>query len=240
MLQSDTYADPATIAPINLHNCGSSLLRHLRQQPADALILQLGNYETLASIKRHIRSVLHLSHQKHHSEGDSDEQIDPGTTFLSTPSWRLRVFSKQIYGHSLGHLHPPLFDAVAFRHNAEQLLANLEQLQANAPRLVVFLSPIPCADPLIRRYRHQASQILCDLCRSFSPHLSFRLRYLDTEYALGLDSRNASRNVLRSGIFADDLHLNGKGHQILGDTLAAIMQNDACFAVQENRIPSLQ
>jgi hypothetical protein len=235
MLQSDPYADPWTIAPVNLHNC-SSLLCHLREHPADAVVLQFGNYETLASVKRHIRSILHLHRQYHHSENDSDKQLDPDTTFFSTPTWRLRVFTKRIYGHSLGHIHPPLFDAAAFRRNAEKLLSDLASLESNAPRLVVFLSPIPCADPLIRRYRHQAAHILDDLCNTASPRLPFRLRYLDTEHALGLDSRNA----LSLGIFADDLHLNRKGHRILGDTLASIMQHYLCFDAQEDRMHSLQ
>jgi len=118
MLQPDPFADPSTIAPINLRNC-SSLLWHLHQQPTDLVILQLGNYETLASIKKHIRSVLHLSKQTHYTESSSDGQLDPDTVFSTTLLWRLRVLSKQIYGRSLGHTHPPLFDAVSFRHHVK-------------------------------------------------------------------------------------------------------------------------
>ena len=234
MLQSDPCADPFTIAPINLRNC-TSLLSHLREHPADMLILQLGNYETLASIKKHLRAILHLNRQPHHSGSDTNKQLDPDTNFYSSTAWRFRVLSKRIYGHSLGHLHPPLFDARAFRKQAMQLISDLEGLQYCAPRLVVFLSPIPCADPLIRHYRHKASRIFYDLCNNASPHLPFQLRYLDTEHALGLDSHNA----YSLGVFADDLHLNRKGHQILGSTLATIM-HDPCFATQEEHTHSFQ
>jgi hypothetical protein len=236
MLQLAPYADPSTIAPINLRNCSTSLLCHLREHPADAVILQLGNYETMGSVKKHIRSILHLNRHGHDSSRSKETNLDPDAVFPSTTAWRLRVLSKQIYAHSFGHIHPPLFDADSFRRHAEQLFSDLEHLQASAPKLVVFLSPIPCADPLIRHYRHEAARILGNLCSNASTHLPFRLRYLDTEQALGLNSRN----VLSTGIFADDLHLNRKGHEILGNTLAAIMQHDPCFAVQEDRMHSMQ
>jgi hypothetical protein len=233
MLESGRYADSSTIAPINLRNC-SSLLCHLSEKPADIVILQLGNYETLASIKKHLRSVFHLSH-KHYSsyESNSDTQINPDTVFPFTPAWRLRVLFKQIYGRSLGHIHPPLFDSEAFRLYSEQLLADLERLQASAPKLVVFLSPIPCGDPLISYYRCQAARILSNLCSNAPAYLPFRVRYLDTAQALGIGPGTA--DALSAGIFADDLHLNRRGHQLLGRTLASILQQDPCLAPSEDR-----
>jgi hypothetical protein len=237
MLQSNPYAVPATIAPINLRNC-SSLLGHLKQHSTDAVILQFGNYETLASVKKHIRAVLHLGRQPHHSENDSDGQLNPDTVFPSTPGWRIRVLSKQIYSYSLGRIHPPLFDAKAFRRHSEKLLADLAQLEACAPKLIVFLSPIPCADSLIRHYRCQAARILSDLCSNAPADLPFRLRFLDTTQALGIGPRTAG--ALNAGVFADDLHLNGKGHQLLGNALARFLRDDPCLAPHEESVDQLQ
>jgi lysophospholipase L1-like esterase len=225
MLEAIPPATLATIAPVNLRNC-APLIPHLRQQPADVVILQLGNYETLASIRKHLRAVLRLSRPSSSSklEGDAGVPLEPDTIFPPTAPWRLRVLSKQLYGMSIGRMDPPLFDAKTFRHSAEQLLSNLAQLHESAPKLLIFLSPIPTADPLIRRYRSQAAEILNDLCSKAPDNLPFRVHYLDSAAALGIGHQN--KQALTAGIFADDLHLNRRGHLLLGNALASVLQQN--------------
>lgn len=221
MLHDFHCENSSTLAPINLRNC-TSLLQLLRQQPADIVVLQFGNYETLASIKKHLRAILHLSRQKHGSSESTGWQLPPDALFSSTPLWRLRGLCKMAYGRTLGHIRPALFDANSFGCQCEQLLSDLEHLQENAPRLVIFLSPIPCADPLISCYRRQAARIIRRLCDAASPRLPFHVCYVDSAQALGITPQTTQ--ALRARIFADDLHLNGRGHLLLGIALATILQ----------------
>lgn len=221
MLHDCHCENSSTVAPINLRN-SSSLLQLLRQQPADTVILQFGNYETMASIKKHIRAVLHLG-RKYHCSENSGLQVPPDTLFISTLPWRLRVLCKLAYGYTLGHIPPALFDARAFRRQCEQLLSDLEHLE-DTPRIVIFLSPIPCADPLINRYRCQAAQIIRCLCDAASPRLPFHVRYVDSAQVLGITPQITQ--ALHTRVFADDLHLNGRGHLLLGLGLATILQTN--------------
>jgi lysophospholipase L1-like esterase len=230
VLSSAPPATLSTLAPVNLRNC-TALIPLIRRQPADVVILQLGNYETLASIKKHLRAVLRFSRSaQSRQESDTGIQLEPDTDFQSTPTWRRRVLYKQIYSKSLGQMSPPLFDSEAFRLRYTQVLTEL-QSETHAPRLIVALSPIPCADHLIRHYRYQAAEILRQVCSDLPPHPTSRVHYLDSAQALGIDGRNTE--LLAAGIFADDLHLNRRGHLLLGNALASVLQQNLWVALTE-------
>jgi lysophospholipase L1-like esterase len=230
MLSSAPTATLSTLAPVNLRNC-SALIPLIRLQPADVVILQLGNYETLASIKKHLRSVLRFRRSaQSRQESDIGIQLEPDTNFQSTPTWRRRIFYKQIYSKSLGHMSPPLFDSEAFRLHHTQVLTEL-QSETHAPRLIVALSPIPCADHLIRHYRSQAAEILRQVCSNLPPHPTSQVHFFDSAQALGIDGRNIE--TLAAGIFADDLHLNRRGHLLLGNALASVLQQNLWAVVTE-------
>jgi lysophospholipase L1-like esterase len=223
MLAAAPPATLSTIAPVNLRNC-SPLIPHLRQHPADVVILQLGNYETLASIKKHLRAVLRLRRPaQSQQESDVGVPLEPDTVFESTPAWRRRVLSKQLYAGSIGRMNPSLFDGEAFRLRYEKLLTDL-QSETNAPRLIVALSPIPCADHLIRHYRSQAAEILRQICNKVPSQSSIRVHYLDSAHALGIGHR--STHALSASIFANDLHLNRRGHLLLGNALASVLHQN--------------
>ena len=230
MLASAPPATLSTLAPVNLRN-RTPLLPLLREQPADVVILQLGNYETLASIKKHLRAVLRLSPPaQSRQESDTGVPLDADTVFRPTPAWRRRVLSKQLYSRSFGYMSPPLFDAETFRLRYAQLLADL-QSETHAPRLIVALSPIPCADHLIRNYRSQAAEILRQVCNELPLRLTSRVHYLDSAQALGIENQNTQ--ALSAGIFADDLHLNRRGHLLLGNALASVLHQNLWATLPE-------
>ncbi len=232
-------AQSTTIAPVNVRNA-SIMLGRLRQQPADILILQFGNYETLASIRKHLRATLRLRKQgnagqstvsgrKHSSEKDTGVPLPPDTIFHPTLPWRLRVLSKELYSHATLDVVPPLFDARGFQLRCRQLLLDLAQTLPNPPRHVVFLSPIPCADHLICHYRMQATEIIHTVCDQAPRTLPFHVHFLDCARALGV--RNSVRQSFAAGVYADDLHLNRHGHQLLGDALSNLLQHIAVPSV---------
>ncbi len=231
MLAEIGSAELTTIAPVNLRHY-IPLTTHLQQQSADVLILQLGNYETLASIKKHIRAVLRAKRQSRlvASQSSSCENVkrdtaalDPDTVFQPTAAWRLRVFGKQLYSATVGHLRPLLFDAAKLERSYERLISELLHSPSGAPAFIIVMAPIPCADHLIRRCRLQASEILQRLSNGFSQQFPSRVLFLDSARALGVDARTDLSSA--ESVFADDLHLNRRGHLALGTALTALIRN---------------
>ena len=217
----------STVAPLNLRNY-PRLLEHLRQQPADVLILQLGNYETMGSIPEHFRATFHIGPSSRSSDSKSKTiasdvgiPVKPDAVFLPSTTWRLRVLVKQVYSLAATNLNSPLFDAEDFRLRCEEMLTAISESAPNGPRHIIFLSPIPCADHLIRRNRSHAAEIVREVCRETASHFRPKLHYLDSAEALGIGHR--TRQLFAVGIFADDLHLNRRGHHLLGSALAPLL-----------------
>jgi len=225
-LGSTPHVTLSTVAPLNLRNY-PRLLKHLRQQPADVLILQLGNYETLGSIPKHFRTTFRIGRRSGISStgsktivGDVGIPVKPDSVFFPSTAWRLRILAKQVYSLAATKLNSPLFDAEDFRLLCQEFLAGVSE-SSSGPKHIIFLSPLPCADHMIRRNRSQAAEIVRKTCRESASHFRPQLHYLDSSEALGIGHQ--TQQLFAAGIFADDLHLNSRGHHLLGRALASLL-----------------
>lgn len=226
-LSATPHATFSTVAPLNLRNY-RVLLKHLYEQPADVLILQMGNYETMGSIPNHFRKTFSIgrrsgspSSNSKSTSGDAQIPLEPDAVFLPSTTWRLRILAKQVYSLAASGLNQPVFDAEDFRLRCREILTALSESAATRPRHIIFLSPIPCADHLIRRHRSHAAEIVREVCGEVAPDIRPKLYFLDSREALGISRR--SRQLFAAGIFADDTHLNRRGHHLLGSALASLL-----------------
>jgi lysophospholipase L1-like esterase len=74
---------------------------------------------------------------------------------------------------------------------------------------------------MIRRNRSQAAEIVRKTCRESASHFRPQLHYLDSSEALGISHQ--TQQLFAAGLFADDLHLNSRGHHLLGSALASLL-----------------
>ncbi len=212
------------IAPIGLGNPSRLFDQLQHDPPPDIAILQFGNYEVPRPIAKHARAVLSqslLSKAITRSSLSSKRpwlSLPPNHVFEPTPGWHARVALKSAYASAAQYLNPPLYDASAVRERLRWLLSQVAPFKVP---ITVVLTPLPCADHMARNFRIAAAPIFHEESARAG------VLSLDTAAALGYSARKPRSFE----IYADDRHLNLRGHQLLASALTELLEAHVPSAV---------
>lgn len=199
------------ISPIHLGHAGKVVLHCARTRP-NTLVLQLGHFETTLRVRSN-----NVSHPKKGTTGDPSSNSAPPKALFRTRIQRLTWDAKNIIKLQiavlLGKSH---FDAKEVNCRLSAFCDEIAGL--GLPR-VILLSPLPCADRVTLRNRLK----LLDHFRAQGERPGFV--YLDVMSSL-------LAAAFGKDIYYDAIHLNHKGHALLGQLVGqAVMEqatNPAC------------
>jgi hypothetical protein len=176
----------------------------------DLLVLQLGSYETCLRVSVRVkRSVRTLAPVLLAGEPDANDWVPaPNRVVREDVNWRAHSLARGVGDWLTGHR---LVDLPTQRRHLTTFLDRVGALPL--PRVLV-LSPLPCADPTILRYRRRFAPTFAaeSAARGFG--------YLDAFECLS--TRDSPR--VGAALFADRIHLSALGHRLLGGLLATAIE----------------
>jgi hypothetical protein len=172
----------------------------IRNTRPEVTILQLGNYETTVTFRKYFREKLGFKKAK---EIPAQSHLPPETIFRQTWLWKAKCGIKLIADTFLRH------DLVDFGRMESAFAELFDAIQIERAGEVIVLAPLPCADPLYMRYRNRLSVMMQRLARTNGFHF----------IPSPLGEENHDR------YFGDATHLNALGQELLGNTVAAIVES---------------
>jgi hypothetical protein len=161
----------------------------------DILVLQLGNYESITNFKKFFNKKLGINLNKKNK--NSIVSSVPTHDFIPDFKWHIKNNLKYIIDSLFFHKVVDLKEVenklkIFFHTVSEQKIKN-----------VIVLSPLPCKDLTVYKYREHINKMIKETAENFGFYffdvLNFEKQYSHSDY-----------------IFTDPIHLNKKGHEILG------------------------
>ena len=213
-----TLVNEMAAAPINLGQVQAVKKVCDRSKP-DILILQMGHFETTKPILRRLSNGVPLQ------RGDQPENMLATsrpkaffTTRAKTAIWDIKNFLKLVLS----------LMSVTNRFDPKQVERELQAFVGVIARLnismVVLLSPLPCADWVTLRRRKSV--------------LKFFRREADRAGFLYLDVMNKMLAAVRGkNLYFDPIHLNEKGHALLGQLIVDCILHDARHSSGQSEKP---
>lgn len=185
-----------------LYSKPHSMVAALKDFAPDVVLLQIGNYESLPKMKQWLMRRLHMTSRYTRQSGSGDRNWTPLPDVTLRPSlaWWTKIVTKQVVDNVLGH---PFLDEFAERDRLQKF-AGL--IATHRIPCVILLSPLPCADPTVMQYRRRLGQIFSQVAEF---HGFTYVDVMDKLVSL-VDERR------KFAIYADQIHLNAVGHQLLG------------------------
>lgn len=174
------------------------ICRQIGERKPDCVVLQLGHLELCGGSAPRSTSA-----SRSFERGATEAPISPFRTRWSTNIWRVRSWVKYCREVALR------WRRVDYLNFERELQAFAEQMRSATDSPILLLSPLPCADPALRRYRRMA----LDIYRRCAEHHG--LTYIDAFHLVPSMS-------LRFPYY-DAIHLNADGHHVLGVLVARQM-----------------
>ena len=206
------------LLPLVRLDAHDGLLQSLRQRLPDLLVLQLGNYEASMRAKKHFRrfvlrrgNVGGIGSSSSSSSSSAGLSLTPETCFNPTMRHYASLLCRQAYSLAAALCGKPLCDPKKFKAAHRTLFDSLREF----PQLrILMISPLPCADTLVRRHRKRSAQA----AEQEAAHAG--VDFIDTAAVLASAARASRRDY---SIYVDSDHLNGHGHALMGEELARRM-----------------
>jgi hypothetical protein len=179
----------------------------LKHDP-EMILLQLGNYEFHASIKKMIKKKKSSSSSGSSSSMTSSSMTSSGSSFSSS-AVILPFDDKPGVNIFQRYFLLPLIWKILYRKNGKNLEKIKEIVSQNPNREFVFLSPFPClknSDDFVRNKAGKFMKIYFEGMKNVT--------FIDLHGKIQRDKR----------LFADPFHFNAIGHKKIGRLISAELQ----------------
>jgi hypothetical protein len=181
-----------------------ALIEACRDCSPDIVVLQLANYETCLRVGVRVRKLLRRVGLRAGRRPPPDWAPRPAAQLRPDGVWRLRTIGAQALDAAVGHR---LVDVPRVGQRFDDVLA---QVTAATAARVIVIGPLPCAHPVVLRYRRELAPLVR---RSAASH---GCEYVDALHLFA--GRSAASG---DGLGADAIHLNAASHRLLGEHIGA-------------------
>ena len=230
ILLKEKLSHELKIVPYFIAKDAQALKKIAEEVIPDVLILQIGNYEFLPVFYKGIKKKLGLKTKSKRSKPhkarsytiktlDMKNKIDDGLSiddmkfFKETVTFKIKMAIKNTI---ITIFNYPFFSEDKIVVDINKLFIIIKAL--NIPK-VIILSPLPCADTGVMRYRRLGAELVKQKTNEYGFDYSNMLDDLLTPYKV---------NKTTVDIFIDENHLNKKGHLMVGTILGENLARQFC------------